>query len=64
MSLTVALSIALAGRGVTAPGAVWDIRSSDGTSYVVSQPVLDSSGTAYVVVPQVLSSDGTSYVPV
>ena len=64
MSLTVALSIALAGRGVAAPGPVWDVKSSDGTTYVVGQPVLDSSGTGYTVVPQVLSSDGTSYVPV
>lgn len=64
MSLTVALSIALAGRGNATPAPLWDIKSSDGSTYLATRLVLDSSSVGYTVGPQVLSSDGTSYVPV
>lgn len=46
------------------PGQPWNVLASDGTTYVVNNPVLSSDGTSYVVGNSVLSSNGTAYTPV
>jgi hypothetical protein len=48
-----------------APGQPYIVKSSGGTSYIVTTtPVLASDGTPYTVVNPVLGSDGTSYLPI
>ena len=46
------------------PGVPWQVLSSVGVTYTVSEYALSSAGTTYTMPNAVLSSAGVSYTPV